>query len=526
MPLRQATLDFGANSAKKGSTASPLISSEVPTLSRSSSASSETLPGNDDPDTIVVDGHEYQPQLPTPAESTMDTMSETSNRIRIDQVPQSKSRRVKQGLDRKLESRDCIVEDYTGAKGRSVSGETLVTSTSQSSLLRNGIAALDLPWSVTSLVEQRDKDMNEQEIQASENQTVDGEEDQIRAEKAAAKKAKMEENAKLWEARKRAADENAVRRSSRASMMGKAGDAVSDLTAGVLGKRPWGALEKGKDKLSELKRRASLRPRSMVEPLLPTAPAFEGPMAKQRRLSDSNLHGREEAKNTFTIPRKPLPARKDKRWLSSGLYTGQTRDFDGRLTESKNKRKRDAAPPMKENKTLPLPMFAGERIMKFGRDFKLPYDVFSPLPAGQPRPDEWRKTNKNVFVGDAAQVWRHSKPQEHSTCICTPETRCNEDCMNRFMFYECDDRNCNLSDCTNRSFHSLLQRSKKGGKYNVGVEVIQTRDRGFGVRSNRMFEPNQIIVEYTGEIITQDECDARMNTLYKNNEVRLEFAVY
>jgi histone-lysine N-methyltransferase ASH1L len=91
------------------------------------------------------------------------------------------------------------------------------------------------------------------------------------------------------------------------------------------------------------------------------------------------------------------------------------------------------------------------------------------------------------------------------------------------MFYECDDTNCKLGEkmCGNRSFGGLRQRCKAGGKYNIGVEVIKTVDRGYGVRSNRTFEPNQIIVEYTGEIITQEECERRMRTVYKKNEVRL-----
>ena len=89
------------------------------------------------------------------------------------------------------------------------------------------------------------------------------------------------------------------------------------------------------------------------------------------------------------------------------------------------------------------------------------------------------------------------------------------------MFYECDESNCNLDveHCTNRSFAELRKRTKAGGKYNIGVEVIKTHDRGYGVRSNRMFGPNQVIVEYTGEIITQDECDERMRKRYKDNEV-------
>lgn len=108
-----------------------------------------------------------------------------------------------------------------------------------------------------------------------------------------------------------------------------------------------------------------------------------------------------------------------------------------------------------------------------------------------------------------------------SHCMCTPETGCDENCQNRYMFYECDDTNCKLGEelCGNRSFSGLRQRCKAGGKFNIGVEVIKTADRGYGVRSNRCFEPNQIIVEYTGEIITQEECERRMRTTYKNNEV-------
>ena len=524
MLLRQAQLNFQSIRTDMQSHEISSMNSLHSGPSRSSTASSETLPGDEDPDTIVVMPADDRPQLPTPDDSTLDASSESSHEVHLQKVSQDKTQRVSHKVIRQHCSRDYTIGRKNSEKGRSVSGETLVTNTSQSSLLRAGIAALDLPWSVTSLVQQSDTGVGHESRQGSETPVSDGEgeeEIQFRAEKVAAKRAKIEENAKLWDARRKAAEKKAVRRSSRASMFGRAGEVVSDVTASVLGKRPREALDKSKNRLGEIKRRASLRPRSMVEPLLSTTPAFEGPVAKTRRLSHDDIGNLSRHKEAFTIPRKPVPIRKDKRWLKSGLYTGQTRDFDGRLSESKNRRKHDAAPPANDNKTLPLPMFAGERLMKYGRDFKLPYDVFSPLPPGPPRPDEWRKTNKNVFVGDAAQVWLHSKNQEHSTFMCTAETGCNDHCMNRYMFYECDDRNCNLASCSNRSFQSLAQRSKKGGKYNVGVEVIQTRDRGFGVRSNRTFEPNQIIVEYTGEIITQDECDKRMRTLYKDNEVRL-----
>lgn len=88
------------------------------------------------------------------------------------------------------------------------------------------------------------------------------------------------------------------------------------------------------------------------------------------------------------------------------------------------------------------------------------------------------------------------------------------------MLYECDSTNCliNPEHCTNRAFAELKRRSK-GNRYDYGVEVMETEDRGYGVRAMRTFNPHQIIVEYAGEIITQEECDRRMNNEYKNNKV-------
>ncbi|KAJ0123406.1 histone-lysine n-methyltransferase [Diaporthe amygdali] len=216
-----------------------------------------------------------------------------------------------------------------------------------------------------------------------------------------------------------------------------------------------------------------------------------------------------------------------KKWLDKGLYAGQPAPLDytkGMSTAEKKKLAQlpELAPTGKVNKTFPLPMFAGLRLLINGRDFKLPFDVCNPLPPGQPKPDEWRKMTKNRFVGDAGTYWRktdHFKDYQ-SKCICKPDDGCTEDCQNRIMLYECDDTNCNAGKeyCHNRAFQNLTARTKKGGRYRVGVEVVKTSDRGYGVRSNRCFEPNQIIMEYTGEIITQAECENRMNEKYKDNE--------
>ncbi|KAL8998864.1 MAG: hypothetical protein Q9169_002202 [Polycauliona sp. 2 TL-2023] len=252
-------------------------------------------------------------------------------------------------------------------------------------------------------------------------------------------------------------------------------------------------------------------------------PSFEGPVSKRLRLA----HEASDTRSISRVEPTPKPSIKPiKRWESQGLFVGQDPDFDPRITTEKNKLKKANTKPdaSKRRSVLPMPMFGGQRILETGRDFKLPFDLFSPLPPGQPKPDEWKKVHKNVFIGDAAAVWRKSR-YEPSRCVCTAERGCDHSCLNRHMFYECDDTNCNVGHarCVNRSFDELKQRHKKGRKdqstkYNIGVEVIKTTDRGYGVRSNRTFEPHQIIVEYTGEIITQDECDDRMETRYKDKE--------
>lgn len=508
MPLRQTLLNFYRGRTEKSKSEAVATPDTRPVLVRTPSSSSSQT----DPDTIVVLTGPPRPQLPTPSESSIDVSMQDGQAGAMKEVLKGRGRRVSRRLAKNESQTGLVetVEDET-AKGRTVSGETLVNmeNDSQSTLVKEGIAALDLPWNMSEVFTKEGK----QDVLAVKRSTAnetsqedpeDAEEERVRLEKAAAKKAKMAENTKIWEARRKAAEKQATRRSSRVPVLDKAGELVSSIANSVLGKR--------KDRTADV--RTSSRPKSMSG----LESTSEEPTAKKRRVSQGDAPAPVEV----VEPKQP-PRRREKKWLSTGLYAGQHRSFDGRLTETKNKRKSTAAAEIfKENKVLPLPMFAGERLLKQGRDFKLPFDIFSPLPAGQPKPDEWKKVNKNVFVGDAAPAWRVSKFEEHSSCICKPETGCDQDCMNRYMYYECDERNCNLTpeQCGNRAFDGLRQRVKKGGKYNIGVEVIKTEDRGYGVRSNRMFEPNQVIVEYTGEIITQEECERRMNTMYKNNEVR------
>jgi histone-lysine N-methyltransferase ASH1L len=157
-------------------------------------------------------------------------------------------------------------------------------------------------------------------------------------------------------------------------------------------------VEQVKDKFKEVDRRASLRPRNVAREVV-ASPAHisdpNGTETKKRRVSKSALHSSKPTPEAQSTVRKPLLVYKPKRWLSHGLYAGQDRYFDPRLTEAKNRVKHADRNANDRRKLFPLPMFAGERLLQTGRDFKLPFDIFSPLPPGQPKPDEWRKTNKS-----------------------------------------------------------------------------------------------------------------------------------
>ena len=298
----------------------------------------------------------------------------------------------------------------------------------------------------------------------------------------------------------------------RSTRIGQLTDTVLT-TASSLGKRGRDALESGKNKLHDMKR--SLRTRD----------ADDGePLPKRSRMSTAPPQpGRPS--NSKMLPKTTAPPKKY--WLTYGKYVGQDRSQDPRLKPAqlaKLKASRKDDEPPKENKSLPLPMYGGAYLLERSdwRNFQLPFNIYSPLPPGQPRPEAWRTTQINVFIGDAATEWKKMKPLPPSKCMCTLDTGCDEDCQNRFMFYECDSSNCSIGpDCTNRAFADLRERVKRGRKYDIGVEVVRTPEKGFGIRACRSFEANQIIMEYTGEIITQDECERRMIEEYNDSKVHL-----
>ena len=80
----------------------------------------------------------------------------------------------------------------------------------------------------------------------------------------------------------------------------------------------------------------------------------------------------------------------------------------------------------------------------------------------------------DILVGDARDLWK-SDAEPTGKCTCALETGCDENCLNRCVYYECNDENCNVGTdrCQNRQFAALKARVMKKTKFAEGVEVIQ-----------------------------------------------------
>ena len=133
--------------------------------------------------------------------------------------------------------------------------------------------------------------------------------------------------------------------------------------------------------------------RSASDPSLKSAgsPALAGSSKRPRTAAGTDTPDETEEPKEYLKP-------KTKTWLKQGLYVGQHREFDPRLSESQN-RVRKRGRKGRENKALPLPMFAGDRLLSEDprmvfRSFKLPFDTYNPLPR-KVKVDNWTKLSRS-----------------------------------------------------------------------------------------------------------------------------------
>jgi len=121
----------------------------------------------------------------------------------------------------------------------------------------------------------------------------------------------------------------------------------------------------------------------------------EEPPKKKKKIEEASPAKPKPEEPKLVEAKKPV-GKREKVWLSKGLYAGQEpSDKDWFSNYTAKEKETMTLPTFKPNGVLPMPMWHGQRLLHVGRDFKLPFDICSPLPPGQPKPDEWRKTSSS-----------------------------------------------------------------------------------------------------------------------------------
>jgi len=79
---------------------------------------------------------------------------------------------------------------------------------------------------------------------------------------------------------------------------------------------------------------------------------------------------------------------------------------------------------------------------------------------------------------------------------------CGHDCLNRTSFMHCSPKNCPCGDlCTNKPFYKLSTPK---------LEMMLTKNKGWGVQAAERIEKGTFVVEYAGEVINEAEMSRRM----------------
>ncbi|GAN07076.1 hypothetical protein MAM1_0147d06566 [Mucor ambiguus] len=213
------------------------------------------------------------------------------------------------------------------------------------------------------------------------------------------------------------------------------------------------------------------------------------------------------AKKPANTPRKTTPPKKaidmsllhnKKEYIMHGLYYDKTR------VQSKQ--------PF----SIPLPMYLGDFLINKEKEFELPPDIHQERELGlikglmSNRQPFFTRIRANIFVER-----KPYKAEEDIICQCVRpaegEMGCGDDCINRMLFYECNPNCCPCGDqCSNRRFQRK-ERTKE-------LQVFQTKNRGWGLRTLVNIKKGDLVIEYRGEIISHQLCEERMCTTYVNEK--------
>ncbi|XP_032174595.1 histone-lysine N-methyltransferase ASH1L isoform X4 [Mustela erminea] len=216
------------------------------------------------------------------------------------------------------------------------------------------------------------------------------------------------------------------------------------------------------------------------------------------------------------IPReKKAPRPPKKKYQKAGLYSDvyKTADPKSRLIQLK-KEKLEYCPGEHEYGLFPAPIHVGKYLRQKRIDFQLPYDILWQWKHNQlyKKPDVplYKKIRSNVYV-DVKPLSGY----EATTCNCKkPENDsgkgCVDDCLNRMIFAECSPNTC---PCGEQCCNQRIQRHE----WVQCLERFRAEEKGWGIRTKEPLKAGQFIIEYLGEVVSEQEFRNRMIEQYHNH---------
>ncbi|XP_032948058.1 histone-lysine N-methyltransferase ASH1L isoform X2 [Rhinolophus ferrumequinum] len=190
-----------------------------------------------------------------------------------------------------------------------------------------------------------------------------------------------------------------------------------------------------------------------------------------------------------------------------------TKSPKSRLIQLK-KEKLEYAPGEHEYGLFPAPIHVGKYLRQKRIDFQLPYDILWQWKHNQlyKKPDVplYKKIRSNVYV-DVKPLSGY----EATTCNCKkPDDDtgkgCVDDCLNRMIFAECSPNTC---PCGEQCCNQRIQRHE----WVQCLERFRAEEKGWGIRTKEPLKAGQFIIEYLGEVVSEQEFRNRMIEQYHNH---------
>ncbi|NXB83668.1 ASH1L methyltransferase, partial [Vidua chalybeata] len=224
----------------------------------------------------------------------------------------------------------------------------------------------------------------------------------------------------------------------------------------------------------------------------------------------------------LTQREKKAPRPPKKKYQKAGLYSDvyKTTDPKSRLIQLK-KEKLEYTPGEHEHGLFPAPIHVGGYLIwifiylrQKRIDFQLPYDILWQWKHNQlyKKPDVplYKKIRSNVYVdvkplsGYEATTCNCKKPEDDSGKGCV------EDCLNRMIFAECSPNTC---PCGEQCCNQRIQRHE----WVQCLERFRAEEKGWGIRTKEPLKAGQFIIEYLGEVVSEQEFRNRMIEQYHNH---------